>query len=66
MRTSELMDTDPMPFGKHKGQAMQDVPASYLDWLRDQEWLKDYPAVKEYIRRNAKVIDHELAEKGLI
>ena len=28
-----LEDTDPMPFGKHKGEMMQDVPASYLHWL---------------------------------
>ena len=28
-----LCDSDPMPFGKHKGIPMQDVPASYLHWL---------------------------------
>lgn len=31
-----LTDTDAMPFGKHKGDRMQDVPAQYLLWLRDQ------------------------------
>lgn len=28
-----LVDTDLMPWGKHKGTQMQDVPASYLFWL---------------------------------
>lgn len=28
-----LDDLDPMPFGKHKGIPMQDVPASYLHYL---------------------------------
>lgn len=28
-----LNDIDNMPFGKHKGQPMQDIPASYLKWL---------------------------------
>lgn len=29
-------DTDLMPFGKHKGVAMANVPAAYLIWLRDE------------------------------
>lgn len=28
-----LTDTDKMPFGKYKGELMEDVPASYLHWL---------------------------------
>lgn len=28
-----LDDMDPMPFGKHAGRPMQDVPAQYLHWL---------------------------------
>jgi hypothetical protein len=33
MNTQELTDLSPMPFGKHKGTPMQEVPASYLHWL---------------------------------
>jgi len=29
-------DETPMPFGKHKGTAMANVPATYLLWLFDQ------------------------------
>lgn len=29
----KLEDDSPMPFGKYKGQPMQNVPASYLHWL---------------------------------
>lgn len=28
-----MTDQDLMPFGKHKGAKMEDVPASYLLWL---------------------------------
>lgn len=35
-----LDDLDPMPFGKHKGTSMQDVPASYLHWLWTQDQRK--------------------------
>ena len=28
-----MTDLDSMPFGKHKGARLQDVPASYLLWL---------------------------------
>lgn len=33
-------DLDPMPFGKHKGEPMQDVPARYLSWLWNQDDFK--------------------------
>lgn len=55
-----LTDTDPMPFGKHKGEPMQDVPASYLHWL----WIngkkddKQCP-VADYIRRNVSALKQE-------
>lgn len=28
-----LSDLDRMPFGKHKGECMQDIPPGYLKWL---------------------------------
>lgn len=31
-----MTDQDLMPFGQHKGEKMEDVPAAYLLWLRDQ------------------------------
>lgn len=27
-----------MPFGKHQGKRLEDVPASYLLWLWDDGW----------------------------
>ena len=29
-----------MPFGKHKGTLLADVPNSYLDWLLEQEFVE--------------------------
>ena len=31
-----LTDSDLMPWGKHKGTPMSDVPAGYLAWLLEQ------------------------------
>jgi len=59
-RVKQLMDSDPMPFGKYKGTKMEDVPASYLDWL-DGEGVQG--AVADYIRRNRDVIHSELEQK---
>lgn len=28
-----------MPFGKHAGVEMTDVPRQYLRWLRSQQWV---------------------------
>ena len=35
---AKLEDHDRMPFGKHGGKKMEDVPASYLLWLWDDGW----------------------------
>lgn len=58
----QLQDTDPMPFGKHKGTPMQDVPASYLFWLwteggKEHE-VKTCP-VANYIDRNILALESE-------
>ena len=33
-----------LPFGKHKGEGIEDVPLNYLEWLMEQDWfLEKYP-----------------------
>jgi hypothetical protein len=56
----ELQDTDPMPFGKHKGELMQDVPVSYLHWLWSNGKSQDLQCnVADYIRRNLNSLSQE-------
>jgi hypothetical protein len=57
---SMLTDNDPMPFGKHKGEPMQDIPATYLHWLW-QSGLKDdkQSDVADYIRANLDALKQE-------
>lgn len=39
-----------IPFGKYKGLDLDDVPADYLLWLGEQDWLEDkFPEVADYI-----------------
>lgn len=55
-----LTDTDPMPFGKYKGQPMQEVPAYYLHWLWTNGKKEDKTCpVAEYIRTNLSVLKDE-------
>jgi uncharacterized protein (DUF3820 family) len=56
-----LDDLSPMPFGKHKGQPMQDVPASYLHWL----WTEgcNNPQVSDYIKRNLSALKKESPDR---
>jgi len=55
-----LDDLDLMPWGRHQGKPMQDVPASYLHWLwcngkcQDKTW-----PVADYIRRNLVALKME-------
>ena len=58
----KMQDTDLMPFGHFRGTAIGEIPAWYLDNLRDANWLDRYPAVAEYLEHNAAAIDKELDE----
>lgn len=64
VKEAALTDRDSMPFGKFKGKAMGEVPASYLDWLHGQPWLKDWPKVLAYIEENRTVLDKELEDRS--
>jgi hypothetical protein len=68
MRTEDkrypaLTDLDLMPFGKHKGTPMQDVPASYLEWLWNKRPLVDQKAVENYIWNSKEAIEKELGHE---
>lgn len=56
-----LEDTSPMPFGKFKGTPMQDVPASYLRWLKEQGCHNT--EVANYIHNSWDAIKMELDDK---
>jgi len=58
---SSLTDLDPMPFGVHKGKPMQEVPASYLAWLKDQNC--QHPGVRGYIDDSWSAILSELPDR---
>jgi uncharacterized protein (DUF3820 family) len=53
-----LDDLSPMPFGKHRGEPMQDVPAQYLHWLWTNG-LDRKSEVADYIRRNMSSLKQE-------
>lgn len=57
-----LKDDSPMPFGKHKGDAMEDVPASYLLYLYRSPG-KGHSNVDAYIRDNLQVLEKEEKEE---
>lgn len=64
MNSPYLDDSAPMPFGKHKGVKMEDVPASYLHWLWSSSrsgQSKDTTTqlVLDYIERNKAALAKE-------
>lgn len=65
---NQFSDNDKFPFGKYKeeGKTFAEVPASYLDWIRGQKWINEWPAVRDYIDRTRKAIDSELKKQGNI
>ena len=78
-RQPSFEDTDLMPFGKHRGVVIAEVPASYLKWLYNEmkpRWLKyelttqstelDKTNLKtfNYIHNSMDAIEDELREEG--
>lgn len=57
-------DLDLMPFGKYKGRELQDIPASYLAWCWEQEWLQArWPKLHAYVHNSKEAIELELKRK---
>lgn len=68
-RNDRLEDSSPFPFGKYgpKGESpstMSGVPCDYYMWLDQQEWLKDWPAVADYMERNWARLEQAFALTG--
>lgn len=63
-------DTDLMPYGKHKGVKLANVPASYLQWLFENA-LQGAPnkmtienkKLRKYYEENKEVIQKELKKR---
>lgn len=58
-----MNDDDEMPFGKHQGKPMCDVPASYLLWLWNENYgqetnTKTKPVI-DYIKENIDALMEE-------
>ena len=49
VQSSPLEDDSPMPFGKHRGVLMKDVPVSYLHWVWHNGLREGVGPVKNYI-----------------
>lgn len=60
---NKYTDETPMPFGKHKGEKLANVPASYLLWLYCKGELKP-GALRDYIDENMDEIRQEKANGG--
>jgi uncharacterized protein (DUF3820 family) len=53
-----LTDESKMPWGKHEGEKMANVPPDYLLWLYENK--KCYGDVKDYIKDNLDAIKFDI------
>lgn len=60
-----MTDDTPMPFGKHKGRRLEDVPANYLLWLGSNLEPTDQTrtALLHYIVENQAALEHEVLQR---
>jgi uncharacterized protein (DUF3820 family) len=57
----EMDDNSTMPFGKHKGEKLANVPPEYLIWVYEND--KTYGALRKYIEDNMITLRAEIAYK---
>lgn len=55
-------DSTPMPFGKHRGTALANVPADYLLWLHKEGTSNSM--LNTYIQDNLDVLRSEVLNKA--
>jgi len=57
---------DKMPFGKHKDKELDDVPAEYLLWMWEQEWVeRKFPALYAYLEKVKDALEEEVGERSV-
>jgi hypothetical protein len=61
MSEAPWTDKTKMPWGKHKGEFLSLIPPSYLLWLYEQPWIKEWPGLHAYLKKNEDLL---LAEKN--
>lgn len=61
-KVEPLTDKSPMPYGKHRGVAMANVPADYLLWMRSNIPQDDdlNKAIRAYIEDNIELLEEEV------
>jgi uncharacterized protein (DUF3820 family) len=55
-------DNSPMPWGQYKGQALANVPDSYLKWLYTEN--KAHGDLKRYIQDNLASINTNISKQA--
>lgn len=55
-------DETVMPWGAHKGKKLKDLDASYLLWLLEQRWIRDWPGLHAYLKKNEDLLLEEKRE----
>ncbi|MFT6442494.1 MAG: hypothetical protein ACJASM_002040 [Salibacteraceae bacterium] len=59
----EYTDNTKMPFGKHQGKALEDVPASYLLYLYELPNPINNQMLLNYIDENYQALELERTKK---
>jgi uncharacterized protein (DUF3820 family) len=59
---NKLTDDSLMPWGKHKGMQMANVPADYLLYLYEEDKMSG--EVLEYVKDNIEVLRQEIKKQN--
>jgi hypothetical protein len=57
-------DDTVMPWGKHRGRKLSEVPPSYLLFLFEQPWIKEWVGLHAYLKKNEDLLIAEREESG--
>jgi hypothetical protein len=62
MLSAPMTDKSIMPFGKHAGKKLEQVPASYLLWFDEQDWSHKYPKLEAYVAKHRELLEDQVQE----
>lgn len=64
MPAAPWTDATVIPWGAHKGKKLSEIPASYLLWLFEQTWIRDYQGLYLYLKAHESQLMDEKKENG--
>lgn len=63
MNKTPWTDATIMPWGRHRGTVLEEVPADYLLWYFEQPWAKEWAGLYAYCLENQSTLLEQVGDE---